>query len=100
MVLVPHATRSYYHVVSLDMRKHFVEVSLTSDGGRIDRVLGIICFQFQGQNDIYSALLSRFPIQLCFLVHILRVSGDDSADCIPCMSHLQEKGGHQGTNLA
>ena len=51
-VLAPHF---YYHVVSLDMRKLFVEVSLTSDGGRICRVLGMMCFQFQGQNDIYSA---------------------------------------------
>ena len=38
-------------------------------------------------------LLSRFPIRLCFLGHILRVSSDDSAYCIPCTSHLKGKGG-------
>lgn len=42
-------------------------------------------------------LLSRFPIQLCFLGHILRVSSDDSADCIPSMSHLKGKGGAKET---
>lgn len=42
-------------------------------------------------------LLSRFPIQPCFLMHILIVSSDDSGDCIPCMSHLKGKGGARET---
>ena len=90
----------YYHVVSLDMRKLFVEVSLTSDGGRIYRVLGMMCFQFQGQNDIYSTFAFS-------LSHSAMFSGAHSKGvqwrlCILYSLYVspEGKGRRQGNNLA
>ena len=80
----------YYHVLSLDMRKVFAEVSLASDGGRY-KGTRVSCVSMMKMT-FTPRLLSLFPTQLHFPGHILRVSSDDSADCIPCMSHLKGKG--------
>jgi len=50
VVLVPLATIMLFPWTWENL---FVEVSLASDGGRVQRVLSITCFQ--RQNDIYSA---------------------------------------------
>ena len=50
VVLVPLATIMLFPWTWENL---FVEVSLASDGGRVQRVLSITCFQ--GQNDVYSA---------------------------------------------